>query len=210
MYHQLFPLKVPSGWAILKHSFGDEDPIVVNGAIVNDAFYSEDLLSIEPLRFDGTSWFTDESGYVLDLGWYPEADPQGCYRLTLLKEDWNHIVSQFESRNRYEIHQLIERCFDLITQGLDEQHISTLLKKFSTPVGSSTAFLTHTAQPSDTLNLDHHAGHKRSPDSRVPRKNTRALRGRLNPQSSLKSAQKRRTRMHYTTYRSRKQNKPSK
>ena len=133
MYQKLFPLKVPSGWAILHHSFGDENPIVENGTIVNDNFYNEDLFSIESLYFDGTKWQIDESGYVLDLGWYPEADPNGGYRLTLFKANWKHIISQFESRDRYEICRLLERCFEVLTQGFDEQKISSLLASEQAP-----------------------------------------------------------------------------
>ncbi|MCA1993416.1 MAG: hypothetical protein LDL41_15455 [Coleofasciculus sp. S288] len=128
MYRQLVPLSIPSGWAIIYNSFGDEDPIISNGSIVNDEFYGEDLLSIEPIRFNGTNWITDRTGYAFDLGWYPESDPDGCYRLTLIRGDWNNVVIQFESKKRHEVSQVIKQCFDLIAQGVDEQEISRLIE----------------------------------------------------------------------------------
>ncbi|MDZ7951658.1 hypothetical protein [Nostoc sp. DedQUE09] len=128
MYTKLFQLKIPSGWAIIHNSFGDEDPVVCDGVIVNDEFYNEDLLSIERIQFNETDWSTDLTGHVFDLGWYPESDPKGSYRLTLLRGDWNNVVVQFESKDRVKIHAIIEKLFDLITQGVDDQEISRLIK----------------------------------------------------------------------------------
>ncbi|MEQ9235911.1 hypothetical protein [Coleofasciculus sp. E2-BRE-01] len=127
MYTKLFPLKIPSGWAVIHNSFGDQDPVIDNGCIVNDEFYSEDLLSIEPIRFNGTTWIIDHNGYALDLGWYPESDPNGCYRITLLRGNWNNVILKLESRDRYKICAVIEQCFNLITQGINDEEISRLI-----------------------------------------------------------------------------------
>ncbi len=118
MHEKLFSLKIPGGWAIIRNSFGDVEPDVKNGVIVNDEFYGEDLLSIEPLRLSEAGWLVDTSGYALDLGWYPEANPQGHYRLTLMKGGWDDVVIQCESPDRHQIHRLIEQCFTLIAQGV--------------------------------------------------------------------------------------------
>lgn len=128
MSNKLVPLTISTGWAVIHNSFGDEDPVVSDGSIINDEFYNEDLLSIEPIQFNGTNWVTDRNGYAFDLGWYPEADPEGCYRLILLRGDWNNIVVQFESKERHEISQVIKQCFDLILQGIDGQEISSSLE----------------------------------------------------------------------------------
>lgn len=124
MYNQLFSLKIPSGWAVIRHSFGDVDPTVEDGVIVNDEFYNEDLLSIEPLRLTEHGWVVDQEGYALDLGWYPEANPEGCYRLTLLKGGWEQVLVEQESRDRHKIHALIEQCFGLIAQGVQDDEIA--------------------------------------------------------------------------------------
>ncbi len=92
MTTKLMALKIPSAWAVIYNSFGDEDPVIRDESIENDEYYKEDLLSIERLWFNGTSWNTEPNGYVLDLGWYPEADPQGRYCLTLLRGDWDHTL----------------------------------------------------------------------------------------------------------------------
>lgn len=128
MSNKLVPLTIPSGWAVIHNSFGDEDPVVSNGSIINDEFYNEDLLSIEPIQFNGTNWVTARNGYAFDLGWYPESDPEGCYRLVLLREDWNNTVVQFESKERHEISQVIKQCFELILQGINDKEISQYIE----------------------------------------------------------------------------------
>ena len=120
MYEKLFPIKVPTGWATIHHAFGDVDPVVQDGVIINDEFYNEDLLSIESLCFKDGVWAIDSEGYVLDLGWYPESTPEGCYRLTVLKGGWDNVVAQVESKDRSEIHLMIERCFSLLLQGIED------------------------------------------------------------------------------------------
>ncbi|NET31804.1 MAG: hypothetical protein F6K19_07350 [Cyanothece sp. SIO1E1] len=128
MYEKLFSLKIPSGWAVIHNSFGDVEPIIQDGSIVNDEFFNEDLLSIEAIQFDGSYWQVDKNGYTLDLGWYPEANPDGFYRLTLIRGSWDHIVAKCESKDRYQIHRLVERCLELITQGSEDLEISRQIK----------------------------------------------------------------------------------
>lgn len=129
MVKKLFPLKIPSGWAIIRNSFGDEDPVIQDGTIVNDEFYSEDLLSIEPLSFNGTGWVVDSSGYLIDLGWYPEADPGGRFKLVLLRDDWDNVIVCIESADRFMIHAAIEKIFDLITRGIQDDQLKALLSE---------------------------------------------------------------------------------
>ncbi len=124
----LMSLTIPSTWAVIYNSFGDEDPVIRNGSIENDAYYKEDLLSIERLQFNGTGWSTEPNGYVLDLGWYPEADPQGRYCLPLLRGDWDTTLVKYESRDRRQIRAAIERCLDLVAQGVADQDIARLME----------------------------------------------------------------------------------
>jgi hypothetical protein len=127
MYKQLVPLRIPSGWAIVHNSFGDVDPVICDGVIANNEFYNEDLLSIESILFDGESWATDKSGYLLDVGWYPDSDPQGSYRLTLLRGGWDNIIAELKSIEREKIREWIEVCLDLILQGIEGEALLRLI-----------------------------------------------------------------------------------
>lgn len=125
MYSKLVPLNIPSGWAIVHNAFGDEDPLIRDGGIVNSHFYNENLLVIKPINLEGTSSSIDQQGYTFQLGWYPHGNPNGCYRFTLLKGDVEGAVFQYESREREAIRRAIERCFQLITKGVRAENIET-------------------------------------------------------------------------------------
>ena len=123
----LMPLRIPSTWAILHNSFGDEDPIVRDESIVNSEYYNEDLLWIQRIQPTSTNWVTDPNGHILDLGWYPDADPKGTYRITLIRGNWSNELLKYESKERQKIRAIIERCLDLIIQGIGDQEIPHLL-----------------------------------------------------------------------------------
>jgi hypothetical protein len=123
MSSKLMPLKIPSTWAVIYNSFADEDLIIQDKRISNSNFYQEDLLSIERIFFVDNIWHTLPMGHVLDLGWYPGADPNGRYRLTLLRGDWDNVILQFESKDRQRIREVVEQCLELVIQEIDDQNI---------------------------------------------------------------------------------------
>ncbi|MCG5062041.1 MAG: hypothetical protein KA714_29775 [Limnoraphis sp. WC205] len=123
MYSKRVPLNIPSGWAIIHNTFADEDPLIREGWIVNSHFYNENLLLIQPIRFEGTSSTIDPLGERLKLGWFPQGNPHGCYRLTLEKGDVETPIFQYESRERETIRRVIERCFQLMTEGVKAEEI---------------------------------------------------------------------------------------
>lgn len=106
--YTLVPLRIPSGWAVTFNSFWEIDPVVQNGELVNADDFTQDLLVVERVVPPGTSW----PPYILDLGWYPEAEPKGRYRLTLERRDTGEALKTVESRNREEIRETIDRWLD--------------------------------------------------------------------------------------------------
>lgn len=129
MAAKLFPLNIPSGWAVIRNGFTDEDPIVQNGWIVNSHAYSEDLLLLHSLFLDAATWVVNPQGYWIHLGWYPHGNPQGCYQLTLGQGEDKTPQVRYESQQRESIGKVIETCFNLIHQGnsgqLIQQHLET-------------------------------------------------------------------------------------
>ncbi len=52
---------------------------------------------------------SDEQSVAIDLGWYPEGDPQGAYELvTILNDDWNNPLLAFTSQSTQEIVETME------------------------------------------------------------------------------------------------------
>jgi hypothetical protein len=108
---------------VIHNTFRDEEPVIRDGKIVNFGSFGEDLLSIERLQQRDGLWVTAANGHALDLGWYPDADPRGAYRLTLIHGDWNHVVGTFVSRNRAEIASAVEHWLAWATEGLADDEI---------------------------------------------------------------------------------------
>ncbi|MFE6799847.1 hypothetical protein [Paenibacillus chitinolyticus] len=100
---RLVPLRVPSGWKVCFNEFTESD----SDSSVDDNHeqlweFKEDILQLEY-----------EEKRTLDLGWYPEFNPEGKYKLLLIystnkeQPDWKNLFS-FESRKTKEIIEKIE------------------------------------------------------------------------------------------------------
>lgn len=104
----LIPLQVPQNWAVLYNSFYEEEPIIVDGEISNLLAYKEDVLSIVQVQYlTGKGYSIITKGYWLDLGWYPDGDPEGNYSLVLFKENWENILVRFEAKEQATIQAAI-------------------------------------------------------------------------------------------------------
>jgi len=107
----LVPLRIPGGWLVIKNTFYDVSPEVVNGRLSPPGVFVQDILSIERRLFDGNA--PPELDFVIDLGWLPDEDPNGGYHLTLLRESWEHVIGTIESRDRSVIRDTLERWLEL-------------------------------------------------------------------------------------------------
>lgn len=110
----IIPLKIPAGWAITYNQFVDEEAIILeNGTIENWDAYKESLLQITRLDLKNGTHYIPNGTLLLDLGWTPEADAAGSFKLVLVFMDptadeiWVPI-SEFTSQNRVEIQAKIE------------------------------------------------------------------------------------------------------
>jgi len=75
MDYQHHALRIPAGWLVWKNHFYDVTPDqVLDGNQLGFPFY-EDILHLK----------NNTLGLTLDLGWYPEGDPNGSYKLCVVK-----------------------------------------------------------------------------------------------------------------------------
>lgn len=107
-------------WRIVYHRFfciqPDQTPDLdppVEGFSVWDLYFLQDLFQAE----------NDALGMVVDVGWYPHADPQGSYRLVVVpkvvaadqrsshspKVDWCNPLKELTTRSLGEIQQELQR-----------------------------------------------------------------------------------------------------
>ena len=72
------PLQIPSGWMVAQNHFYDVTPV---DALLDDGRldfpFVEDMLQLR----------NDHLRMTLDLGWYPDGDPTGNFRLLLIQWD---------------------------------------------------------------------------------------------------------------------------
>ncbi len=74
---QHHPLRVPGGWIVARNHFFDVAPAdVLNGDQLGFPFV-EDILQLR----------NDQLRMTLDLGWHPDGDPNGSFRLRLIQWD---------------------------------------------------------------------------------------------------------------------------
>ncbi|WP_094265748.1 hypothetical protein [Paludifilum halophilum] len=87
------------GWTVTYNKFIELNPLQLSPDDENWLLFTQDLLQLHC-----------GEDLLLDLGWYPEADPSGQYRLELIKNtNWEKPLLSFSSRDKSEITELIER-----------------------------------------------------------------------------------------------------
>jgi len=71
------PLQIPSGWLVAQNHFMDVAPAETLEGDRLDFPFVEDILQLR----------NDHLRMTLDLGWYPDGDPNGSFRLLLIQWD---------------------------------------------------------------------------------------------------------------------------
>lgn len=98
---KLQPLRISNGWEVSYNKFLEIDP---NDLKEDDDIwihFTQDILQMK--------YVFKEIYLTLDLGWYPETEFDGTYRLEIIKDqDWINPLETFESRSKKEIVEKIE------------------------------------------------------------------------------------------------------
>jgi hypothetical protein len=123
----LMRFRISSYWWISKNDFVDVEPQVEGGQLQPRGFFIEDILSLEHRR--PIQGILAEPDYLVDLGWYPDQDPTGKYRLVLLGNGWDDILATLESPDRFLIRDTMERWMSQIDRAKDRDQLVRWLKK---------------------------------------------------------------------------------
>ncbi|MEK3789132.1 hypothetical protein [Paenibacillus sp. FSL K6-1230] len=102
---KLLPLRFPSSWEISYNTLVELDPSDLKEDDENKwRNFTEDLLQVKHTKYN----------ILLDVGWYPEGDPQGLYGIELIKDfDWANPLVTFDTKN---ISDLVEKIEFLLWQ----------------------------------------------------------------------------------------------
>ena len=112
----LQPLRISKGWTVDYNEFTEIEPysdIKVEGLPDEDVWelFLQDLLQLKHEAY----------GIIIDLGWTPEADPDGSYKLTVIEnQDWHNPLFIYRSKNKDDIVEKINHWLSKITYQLDK------------------------------------------------------------------------------------------
>ncbi len=96
---KLQPLRIPPGWSVVLNNFVEVGPD-----------FSEQDMSGTWWNFKEDLFQVSRGGVMLDLGWYPEFQSCGAFRLKVVFGDnWDKHDFVFESTVRTEVVAEIER-----------------------------------------------------------------------------------------------------
>ena len=100
---QLQSLKIPGGWEMVINKFLDVDVTEYDADDLIWIDFTQDILYIK------RNTTKKEERFGLDLGWYPDNDPEGEFCLNVIKDDdFINPIETFLSRNKDEIVKKIE------------------------------------------------------------------------------------------------------
>ena len=130
---ELMSFKVPGGWAVTYNQFFDLSVGNIPSGHVDLELFGEDLLQI--MRMDpgeGSHIISEEGHFLIDLGWYPEADPKGNYSLKLayvtpLKTPKWETITAFRSKDRFEIRDTLETWLAKLLPFRNEKKVDEIL-----------------------------------------------------------------------------------
>ncbi|WP_459480887.1 hypothetical protein [Clostridium saccharoperbutylacetonicum] len=92
-------LKIPGGWEIVQNRFLDIEPEELNKDDDIWDEFTQDILQIQHKK----------RNVIIDLGWYPDIDPCGHYRVVAIKDtNWESPIERYESRSKEDIKNKIE------------------------------------------------------------------------------------------------------
>jgi len=98
MGYPLQPLRLQTGWAVMYNDFTEYDMEKHGEGGLSELH--EDLLQL----------WNERASLTLDLGWYPDGDPEGRYVLLLVRGDrWDQPLARFMTRSKTEMVARVER-----------------------------------------------------------------------------------------------------
>lgn len=101
-WKNLQPLRIPPGWVCIWNKLESAEPADVPEG--DSAWLFTYVQDMTYFRREGKEYTIS-----IDLGWYPDGDPNGAYRLeAILDDDWTHPLLSFTSRSTKEIVETME------------------------------------------------------------------------------------------------------
>lgn len=99
------PLRIPTGWNVVWNRLEDVEPETLSEDDYGWIDFSQDMLLLSRI----IKRKKREEKTEIDLGWYPDCDPDGKFCLRVIcNGDWEHPFFEFSSRSKAEIVEKME------------------------------------------------------------------------------------------------------
>ena len=92
MYNNLQFKSFPPEWKVIWNNLTDLDPLLSSEDDTELWWnFTEDLLQLQ----------YQTENIIIDLGWYPDCDPKGTFKIFFMKDyDWKNAIDYFETRSK--------------------------------------------------------------------------------------------------------------
>ena len=110
-WQRLQPLRIPSGWTMMINKLEDMEPEELLSEDRTWLFaFTEDILYMYTNMSRKKNKELEKQTLAIDLGWYPDSDPNGTFRLlAVLNDNWENPLLEFSSRNKKEVVEMLEK-----------------------------------------------------------------------------------------------------
>jgi hypothetical protein len=122
-FRPLVPLRIPSGWEVVFNNLVELPPVDALTALERDAYLAQDLLSLRSSAPAGSP----SAGLTIDVGWSPDGDASGAYRLRVVGESWSDVAIRLDSTHVEVIRDAIALCASRLNEGSSVATIQSLL-----------------------------------------------------------------------------------
>jgi hypothetical protein len=122
-FRPLVPLRIPSGWEVVFNNLVELPPVEALTAEERDTYLTQDLLSLRSSAPAGSP----SAGHTIDVGWSPDGDASGSYRLRVVGESWSDAPIRLDSAQLEVIRDAIGLCANRLNEGASVTTIQTLL-----------------------------------------------------------------------------------
>lgn len=109
-WQHLQPLRIPGGWTVVFNKFENLEPEELDEQDERWlSAFNEDILYMYAASSRKRNGEIEQQKLALDLGWYPDGEPGGKYRLlAILNDNWEQPLLEFSSRSKKKIAEMIE------------------------------------------------------------------------------------------------------
>ena len=111
--YSLQPLRIHTGWRVGFNNFTEYDLALHDKSDIFEL--KEDMLQLSFCLADSAT------NLIIDLGWYPEFDANGNYKMLMIKDyDWETPLEEFTTKSKFDIVSILEKwtCYEFISKYL--------------------------------------------------------------------------------------------